>query len=55
MGNLKIQIPQARGLSFYPKCLNKGERTEKALKLTIEEMYVQGVSTKKVASITEEL
>jgi putative transposase len=55
MGNLKIRIPQARGQSFYPKCLNKGERTEKALKLAIAEMYVQGVSTRKVASITEEL
>lgn len=55
MGPLRIQIPQVRGLSFYPKCLEKGERSERALKLAIAEMYIQGVSTRKVAEITEEL
>ena len=55
MGSLRIQVPQARGLYFYPRCLEKGERSEKALKLAIAEMYVQGVSTRKVAEITEEL
>ena len=55
LGALRIQIPQARGISFYPKCLEKGERSERALKLAIAEMYVQGVSTRKVAAITEEL
>lgn len=55
MGTLKIQIPQVRGLSFYPRCLEKGERCEKALKLAIAEMYVQGVSTRNVLAITEEL
>lgn len=55
LGALRIQIPQVRGLSFYPKCLEKGERSERALKLAIAEMYVQGVSTRKVSAITEEL
>ncbi len=55
LGSLRIQIPQVRGLSFYPRCLEKGERSEKALKLAIAEMYVQGVSTRKVMAITEEL
>ena len=55
LGSLKIQIPQVRGLSFYPRSLEKGERSEKALKLAIAEMYIQGVSTRKVAEITEEL
>lgn len=55
MGSLRIQIPQVRGLSFYPRCLEKGERSERALKLAIAEMYIQGVSTRKVAEITEEL
>jgi putative transposase len=55
MGTLRIQIPQVRGLSFYPKCLEKGDRSERALKLAVAEMYVQGVSTRKVAEITEEL
>ena len=55
LGSLRIQIPQVRGLSFYPKCLEKGERSERALKLAVAEMYVQGVSTRKVTAITEEL
>jgi len=55
LGTLKIQIPQVRGLSFYPKCIEKGDRSERALKLAVAEMYVQGVSTRKVAAITEEL
>jgi len=55
MGSLRIQIPQVRGLSFYPRCLEKGERCEKALKLAVAEMYIQGVSTRKVTAITEEL
>lgn len=55
LGTLKVQIPQVRGLKFYPKSLEKGERSERALKLAVAEMYVQGVSTRKVAEITEEL
>lgn len=55
MGSLRVQIPQVRNLSFYPRCLEKGERSEKALKLAIAEMYIQGVSTRKVMAITEEL
>lgn len=55
LGTLRVQIPQVRGLSFYPKSLEKGERSERALKLAVAEMYVQGVSTRKVAEITEEL
>lgn len=55
MGLLRIQIPQVRGLSFYPRSLEKGERCEKALKLAVAEMYIQGVSTRKVLEITEEL
>jgi putative transposase len=55
LGSLRIQIPQVRGLSFYPRCLEKGERSERALKLAMAEMYVNGVSTRKVTQITEEL
>jgi len=54
-GKLRLEVPQARGLSFYPKSLTKGCRSEKALKLAIAEMYVNGVSTRRVAEITEEL
>ena len=52
---LKLKIPQVRHLSFYPKSLERGCRSEKALKLAISEMYVKGVSTRKVRQITEQL
>lgn len=55
LGTLKLQVPQTRDGQFYPSVLEKGERSEKALKLAVAEMYVQGVSTRKVAEITAEL
>lgn len=55
LGAMKVEIPQVRGLSFYPKSLTKGCRSERALKLAIAEMYVQGVSTRRVTEITEKL
>lgn len=55
LGKLDLQVPQTRGTEFYPNALEKGIRSERALKLAIAEMYVQGVSTRKMASITEEL
>jgi transposase-like protein len=42
-------------LEFYPSALEKGVRSEQALKLALAEMYVQGVSTRKVSAIVEEL
>lgn len=54
-GKLELQVPQTRGVPFYPRCLEKGERSERALKLAIAEMYVQGVSTRRVRAITQEL
>jgi putative transposase len=48
-------VPQTRGVEFYPSALEKGLRSERALKLAVAEMYVQGVSTRKVAAITEQL
>jgi transposase-like protein len=55
VGAIKVEIPQVRGLSFYPKSLTKGCRSERALKLAIAEMYVNGVSTRRVTEITEKL
>ena len=48
-------MPQARDVEFYPSALERGERSERALKLAVAEMYVQGVSTRKAAEITREL
>lgn len=55
IGEINLSIPQTRDASFYPKSLERGLRSERALKLALAEMYVQGVSTRKVAKITEEL
>lgn len=55
IGPLTVEIPQTRGLSFYPKSIEKGCRSERALKLAIAEMYVNGVSTRRVTKITAEL
>ena len=55
IGPLELAVPQVRGAKFYPQALERGSRSEKALRLALAEMYVQGVSTSKVTKITEEL
>jgi putative transposase len=55
MGRVTLEVPQARNVEFYPKSLEKGCRSEKALKLAIAEMYVNGVSIRRVTEITEKL
>jgi putative transposase len=55
IGELELAVPQVRGAKFYPRALERGSRSEKALRLALAEMYVQGVSTSKVTRITEEL
>jgi len=55
IGELELSVPQTRDSQFYPKSLEKGIRSERALKLSLAEMYINGVSTRKVAKITEEL
>jgi putative transposase len=55
IGQLQLAVPQVRGAKFYPRALERGSRSEKALRLALAEMYVQGVSTSKVTRITEEL
>ena len=56
VGSIQFRVPQVRGgLEFYPSALEKGVRSEQALKLALAEMYVQGVSTRKVSAIVEQL
>ncbi len=60
VGEIAVKVPQVRDLApglsgFYPKSLEKGQRSERALKLALAEMYIHGVSTRKVTKITEEL
>jgi putative transposase len=61
VGQVDLRIPQTRGYRdehgrpFYPKALDRGVRSERAMILAMAEMYVQGVSTRKVTAIVEEL
>lgn len=59
VGELQLNVPQVRdtvdGQLFYPSMLEQGIRSERALKLALAEMYVNGVSTRKVAKITREM
>jgi putative transposase len=56
VGLVELRVPQVRdGIDFYPSALEKGVRSEQALMLAMAEMYVQGVSTRKVSRIIEEL
>ena len=57
MGEMTLRVPQVRDSNeaFYPQSLDRGLRSERALKIALAEMYVQGVSTRKVAAITEQL
>jgi putative transposase len=55
MGELSLSVPQTRDGNFYPSFLEKGIRSERAFKIALAEMYVHGVSTRKVNDILEEL
>jgi putative transposase len=56
LGALALEVPQVRGeIEFYPSALERGVRSERALKCAIAEMYVQGVSTRKVTEVMREL
>ena len=53
VGSIDLQVPQVRSCEFYPESLDQGLRSEQALRLTVAEMYLQGVSTRKVQKITQ--
>lgn len=56
IGQMTLDIPQVRGdLDFYPSALERGQRSERALTLAIAEMYIRGVSTRRVSGILEKL
>lgn len=55
IGSLELQVPQVREGDFYPSFLERGIRSERALKATLAEMYIKGVSTREVSGIIEEL
>jgi putative transposase len=54
-GTLNLAVPQDREETFSTRLFCRYQRNEKALVLALMEMYVEGVSTRKVKEITEEL
>jgi transposase-like protein len=50
VGEIQFEVPLVRQGNFYPDALEKGLRSERALTLALAEMYVQGVSTRRVAA-----
>jgi transposase-like protein len=55
VGTLVLRVPQDRGGHFSTQVFEQYQRSEKALVGALAQMYVQGVSTRKVAAITQEL
>ena len=55
VGKLELRIPQDRQGRFRTEMFERYQRSEKALVGALTEMYVQGVSTRKVKAVTEEL
>jgi putative transposase len=55
VGTLELLVPQDREGAFSTRLFSRYQRNEKALVLALMEMYVEGVSTRKVREVTEEL
>jgi len=55
VGKLELRVPQDRQGRFSTELFARYERSEKALVAALMEMYVQGVSTRWIKAITEEL
>ncbi|WJI67365.1 IS256 family transposase [Mesorhizobium sp. C399B] len=55
VGKLELRVPQDRAGRFSTELFERYQSSERALVATLAEMYVQGVSTRKVKAITEEL
>jgi len=55
LGRMELMIPKDREGHFQTELFERYQRSEKALMLSLVEMYIQGVSTRKVKAITEAL
>jgi transposase-like protein len=55
VGKLELRVPQDRQGRFSTEIFDRYQRSEKAFVTTLAEMYIQGVSTRKVKAVTEEL
>ena len=54
-GTLELRVPQDRDGRFSTEIFSRYQRSEKALVAALIEMYVQGVSTRKIKAVSEEL
>ncbi len=50
-GEIQLSIPQTRNGGFYPYCLEKGMRSERAINVAMAEMYIHGVAIREVTAI----
>ena len=57
LGSLSLRVPQTRGCEepYKPSMLESGSRVDRALKAAVAEMYLQGVSTRRVTKVMEQL
>src|SRR5215213_11271625 len=55
VGKLELRVPQDRDGRFSTELFERYQRSKQALVATLAEMYVQGVSSRKVKAITKEL
>ncbi len=55
MGQVTFAVPQMRSSSFYPSALERSSRSEQAMNLALVEIYVQGVSTRKIIEVLQKL
>ena len=57
LGALNLRVPQTRGCEepYKPSMLESGSRVDRALKVAVAEMYLQGVSTRRVTKVMERL
>ncbi len=55
MGEITFEVPQVRSGGFLPERLERGSRSEQSVNLALAEMYVQGVSTRKVIEVLQKL
>jgi transposase-like protein len=55
VGEITFEVPQVRTGGFYPSALERGSRSEQSVNLALAEIYVQGVSTRKVIEVLQKL
>lgn len=55
VGPLELRVPRDRAGQFQPSLFARYQRSEQALVLALAEMYLQGVSTRKVSAVVEQL